>query len=130
MKLMTLNELRIGNHILINGETDTVTGIFHEMAPSGDDIYFVQGKNKLDYRVQNTEPIELTEETLLKCHFFQSGFYWWSGCYSIYLTTRNSDDGFFYHNGTSLFEYNHIKYLHQLQNLYFIITGKELEVNL
>ena len=28
------------------------------------------------------------------------------------------------------FLFKHIKYLHQLQNLYFALTGKELEVNL
>ena len=68
----------------------------------------------------NIHPIPLTEEILLKCGF------------------KIRKDGKLYHDTLSLYEADFIfniksgiiKNLHQLQNLYFALTGQELEVNL
>ena len=40
------------------------------------------------------------------------------------LNPRNTKSYPFYING-----YHEIKYVHQLQNLYFALTGEELEIN-
>ena len=76
--------------------------------------------------------VELTEEILLKCGFEK---------FSEYIFSISIDNGWFLNIESnyiflnykenecevSHFEY---KYLHQLQNIYFALTGKELNVKL
>lgn len=83
-------------------------------------------------------PIELTEEILLKCGFENEhddidGIY-----YDIYYPKKKSEIYFvieykieckayyFTYEGNILSK--NIKHLHQLQNLYYALTGNELEV--
>ena len=71
-------------------------------------------------------PIELTEDILLKCGFVN---------YEIFKNTwAYNGIELYILNGIISFELMNnsleIKYLDQLQNLYFALTGKELEVNL
>lgn len=87
------------------------------------------------------KPIPLTEEILLKCGFekFRESINWsdWklgdyrfhfrpkkdcANCFGIQIAGSSG------HNIT-YFNWN-LKYLHQLQNLYFALTGEELEVKL
>lgn len=70
------------------------------------------------------EPIPLTEEILLKCGNV-------TPCVSKYLYHVGFFMGEF--NGTTLyFKDLHltIKYLHELQNLRYVLTGKELNIEL
>jgi hypothetical protein len=71
-------------------------------------------------------PIPLTEEWLLKFGFVQGRNYpgW------VLLKDLEKGD---YIDDNVLFEffepgYDHIKYVHQLQNLYFALTGEELTI--
>ena len=73
------------------------------------------------------EPIPLTKEWLLKFGFKYKEMYY----ESEYLTALNDCfivvervTGFFYVDAPN----NEIKYVHQLQNLYFALTGEELEI--
>lgn len=135
--MITANELRIGNlidcfgicevikigqkNIKISRETDT--GLLLEKVPL----------NSLELK-----PIPITEEILMKC-----GFDKWNGhkyfdknvdldCSIQIALERN----IMYLCGNDActeghcFELQNVKYLHQLQNLYFALTGKELEINL
>lgn len=131
---MDSKELRIGNKILINGKIDTVTGIFHELGVKGDDIYFVQASNKLDYPIGQVEPIPLDEEILLKCGFkkHKAG----AGGADMWQCIN----GWSYENSEWIFRgsakclhlvgyFNtQIIYLHELQNLFPFIIGKELKI--
>ncbi|EHQ41576.1 hypothetical protein [Myroides odoratus] len=74
------------------------------------------------------KPIELTEERLLQCGFKHTG----NGFYELlgtHIGLCNIGDVFF-NVGFKGITIGNIKYLHQLQNLYFALTGKELEINL
>ena len=84
----------------------------------------------IDCRIDDIEAIELTEEILLKCGFVKIENNWkvldivfaslgWERLAGMVLTLE--------HESVYL---PHIKYLHQLQNLYFALTGEELEINL
>ncbi len=72
-------------------------------------------------------PIELTEEWLIKFGFESDGIEWWDGviCLGIfkdglyYLPTENIND----RSGKE------IKYVHQLQNLYWCLCEEELNFN-
>ena len=92
-------------------------------------------------------PIPLTEEILLKCGFERCNenrykFYihgvnyislhldyliekneWFEGSFSVSFREKSLSPNF---EGSNLC----YRYLHQLQNLYFALTGKELEINL
>lgn len=77
----------------------------------------------------NFEPIPLTEEILFKCGFektiVNTMIKAWLN-FSFYLTIRDDGELFYEWNGGNI----QVKYLHQLQNLYFSLVGKELEVEL
>ena len=80
------------------------------------------------------KPIPLTEELLRKCGFQQRPIR--NDSYSLFLQEfciyRNEDTCHFElpneYGGTG--SYIEIKYLHQLQNLYFSLTGEELTITL
>ncbi len=107
---MKANELRIGNY-----------------------VYDTLGKvNKIDLEAithivkephNQVKPIPLTEEWLLKFGFERSGLYNVKDEVYVYDEYGLTDTGFEYR-----FNYTQIKlkYVHQLQNLYFALTGKEL----
>jgi len=87
---------------------------------------------------KNIEPIPLTEEWLLKFGFelYESGYY-----FPYKINNQWEKDNWYFcanyrynqidicHRGNlgSLIRFD-IKYVHQLQNLYFALTGTELEV--
>jgi hypothetical protein len=121
------NELRIGNIIkLIHGEKEfnIVRGIDEENV-SIDEITF-------DYTFLNEfKPIEINEEWIIKLGFkldYKSKF---AVNYII------DDDGTIGYDWIKSFgfrirfykqHFHHIKYIHQFQNLYFYLTGRELIV--
>ena len=84
----------------------------------------------IDIYETDLEPIELTEEILLKCGFEKRE----DGDYNLFKYSEVdivicSDFSSWKCDGIN-FSVNYIKYLHQLQNLYFALTNKELEINL
>ncbi len=70
-------------------------------------------------------PIPLTEEILIKAGFKEEYDGWVFGK-TIFIT--KDDDG--WHVGNFGFFINSIQYLHQLQNLYFALTGEEIKIEL
>lgn len=123
--MIKANELRLGNYFQTN--IIQQVGIEH--------LEFLLN-DKLNHSVM--KPIPLTEEWLVKLGFKSDYNQKWSKNYtplgeyfiqSIYfndgkLATEIYDDwGSFYHIGSK------IKHVHQLQNLYFALTGEELTTN-
>ena len=132
---MKAKELRIGNWVIINTEFCMDYSAMHD--------------SYLDNDWEDLKPIPLTEDILLKCGFYSLND---SCSYRIKILKRNV---LFYltvflkydTDGTEVWGYNHcdltqvdsletggcnipndIDYLHQLQNLYFALTGNELNV--
>lgn len=108
--MIQANELRIGNWVysLILEENAQITSINSSI------------KDLLN-------PIELTEEILLKCGFKHKGGGFYIHCKSL-IELCNVSDKFFV-VGFKDVSLGNIYYLHQLQNLYFALTGQELEIN-
>jgi hypothetical protein len=128
---MNYKELRIENWVKAKGEYFQISGIC-EAFPNLDTIKF--GAGVITWK--DIEPIPLTEEILLKAGFKRYGKdgvvrkcilgdgspgkhreyikFTYIGCYYINYDNYNVV----------------IYYVHQLQNLYFALTGEELEIKL
>ena len=129
---MKAEELRVGNWVkdIKKGygfieaiETNWVAACFN--------CGFGMGVYKI--LITEIEPIPLTEELLKKCGFQQRPIRndSYSLCLQEFCIYRNKDTCHFElpneYGGTG--SYVEIKSLHQLQNLYFALTGEELEMN-
>ena len=127
---LSASELRIGNLILlfskrickvikIEGKSFTV---------KADDISDVSVFPNMSNGV---EPIPLTEEWLIKFGF---ELYENAGIYGLYREIFPPVSGFeitadsegYWYWPSGMFNATKIKYVHQLQNLYFALTGEEL----
>ena len=136
---MKATELRIGNYVSVTTTTnkfDIVEGIEYN---KGLESHYLALKN-VHYGVwfehkglDFINPIKLTEEWLKDFGFeikYEISYIIGSFLglnpitkdHLIYLT--NTGDGWFYKNG-----FHKIKHVHQLQNLYFVLTGQELTLN-
>ncbi len=121
--MIKANELRIGNCVFALFNSCTIKEVFE----NGISIEFKSGKRDIEV-FDHIKPIPLTPEILESCGFKCNKDF---GIYSIPNLSLDTD--FYYvhidYEGTHD-RIIHITYLHQLQNLYFALIGKELEVNL
>jgi hypothetical protein len=136
---LTANELRIGNYLLIDGIAQKVEAFM----PNGNEVKFNKGdyfkisfehyKHKVTYETESdedVEPILLNEEWLLKFGFE----YHHDTPHPNKVYRKHWLEGFFdlekivsFHFGGNFIDVN-IKYVHQLQNLYFALTNEELTI--
>jgi hypothetical protein len=98
---MKANELRLNNYVYDNESQDVIQ---------------IERGEHIEY-ISLYDPIPLTEEWLLKF-----------GLMSIKteLGLWNNGDAIYFNYG--LEKSIQLKYVHQLQNLYFALTGEELEI--
>jgi hypothetical protein len=118
---MKANELRIGNLIRFNNLIEkekivTVTGRF--LLPFSEDVGDISNYY---------QPIPLTEEWLLKFGFEKIGEYWYKDRFFIEMLFGRLNLRITINNAESAYA-NSVQYVHQLQNLYFALTGNELEI--
>tara|TARA_R110000822_G_C14906902_1_gene449700 strand:+ start:131 stop:493 length:363 start_codon:yes stop_codon:yes gene_type:complete len=116
---MKATELRIGNWVEIQGLQSKVILVDVEECICENEYCEDFENNKI---TQNLQPIPLTKEWLEKFGFENN--------------SMNLDEEGFLHldisflGGVNVYindmEYPHINYVHQLQNLYFALTGEEL----
>jgi hypothetical protein len=126
--MIQANELRIGNKIL-NSDNEIVT-----VTELRDEFYLNESKHGQYYATSN--PIPLTPEILEKCGFVKEddkiSTFWKlilnrseaisiedDGSFGLNAANASSSEG--YASSPDL-----CKYLHQLQNLYYSLTGTEL----
>ena len=114
--MIAANELRIGNYVYdANNELTQVNSI-------------VDGaiNYELDYGdcyFENINPIPITEEWLLKLGFEKHNYIFRKDGFQFTFDKKIIPIKFY---GGAIKNTN-IKYIHQLQNLYFALTQKELE---
>ena len=108
---MKANELRIGNFYDNNGFVSVVSPNTIEEVWNAERSW--------------VKPIPLTEEWLVKFGFVKHKT---TDIYPTFAKQMfNWNDGILYIIGYGFM--NHIKHVHQLQNLYFALTGEELIIN-
>lgn len=124
--MITANELRLGNYLKTNQS---------ELPPKVMVTQVYMDGFTVDYHYPGSwcEPIPLTPEILEKAgfeNFYNSDFTKkWEHKQNCFLEVSFINGGVrsFRFGGTHL---RHIDYLHQLQNLYFYLTGTELNIQL
>ena len=142
--MIQANELRIGNWVYVDDSPVQITSIDKDGGinhTSGDDGWTVD--YWFIYQIKDIDPIPLTPEILEKAGFDltpgdldNDNISWWMfpDNPAVDLMLREFDKG----KGYDLLDmdYGQIHYdykitsFHQLQNLYFALTGEELEINL
>lgn len=123
------NELRLENKIYLEKDNyvyfGTVTGI------KKDEIQIDGKLNVLYSSLDLIKPIPITPETLEQAGFTKGSKEIEGQSISVDLRDNNvSCSGVDACTNGHAFFIENIKYLHQLQNIYFFLTGEELEINL
>lgn len=135
--MIPTNELRINNLVYYNNQHNEI-GLITEIKTSlNPKIDYVGINNRIDvyYQTKHINPIPLTEKWLLKFDFKliieSSNISKWFIGYNpithdyLFIITQFIDENrFFFKNG-----FHTIKHIHELQNLYFALTGEELTLN-
>ncbi len=123
--MINQNELRRGN-LFIEKYSQQIIPVL-ELLRNGSTVFDFDNGGK----IWQAEPLPITKEWLLKFGFNDKI---WGGWLSIKI---NDEMSLAYYEGfqgisfaTSAIhgESEHIKYVHQLQNLYFALTGQELTI--
>lgn len=133
--MLEARELRIGNLFLgkpvSHDDLPMVTMTVKKIEKyQGDDLINGFWWGQSDYcgwNMKDIKPIPLTEEWLVKFGFEYNGM-WWDSSQEYFELDTFKDS---YVMGVNSCEYNHgieINHVHQLQNLYFALTGKELTI--
>jgi hypothetical protein len=132
---LRINDLRIGNivlHITNEGDAKQAIIAWHHLRWLTDD----PNKFSLHYK-----PIPLTEDVLIKLSFKkvansekweQDGIVWGKEYLQLNKWYKNAYDAYFmipgFNPASVSFNSRPIKYVHQLQNLYYSLTGEELVI--
>jgi hypothetical protein len=130
---MQSKDFRIGNLVnLYGGGDDNFTkptrkrylGVIKSVSDGF--ISWNELEKKPKFYHESFEPIHLKEEWLLKLGFVRTFHGWFKNSIVLELD-KNLNIRFEYHNG-EIFTFKIITFVHELQNLYFVLTGKELEL--
>lgn len=126
--MIQANELRIGNIVYANLKSGNGRTVIHTITAK--DILNIEEEGGY----LNFEPIPLTPELLDKCCGFKlrgKDMPCSSNLQNLYWT--HSEFPFAIYNLSWTLQYVNavnIEYLHRLQNLFFFVNGKEIEINI
>ena len=120
-----IQDLRIGNYISDEGNYATIELINGEE----EEVFYKGRKTYLSSHIDYILPIEINYESLIKLGFkinFENSFNvsFIFNDLEYHIPKHNLNKGFAFYKRLS-FEIN---YVHELQNLYFVLTGSELNV--
>jgi len=116
--MIQANELRIGNYYI------DITDELREL--SGYELWQMTVKeNKGNLGIMEYQPVPITQQRLIDLGFEDIGGHEYILGNALMLDNAYTDKGVwnFVYENSYITEFN---YIHQLQNLYFAITGKEL----
>lgn len=125
--MIQANELRIGSWVLTKNLYAKVEGI----VDSENISIAIDGYNSLNLSINQIKPIKLTEDNIISCGFRHIGLYdnvYHSDNFRIYLNKKLKIGLLKLDHDSDQLEIE-IRSVHQLQNVYFILTGEELEVS-
>ncbi len=123
---MKANEVRLGNlhyYFIDDPINDPATYMVHGYIEHYDFELMELSPDSNDYH-----PIPLTEEWLLKLGFVKRGIYYHFPHHDIFkLEQYKKKNAYWLRYHSESIDCVRINYVHSLQNLYFALTGMELE---
>jgi hypothetical protein len=126
---MEAKELRVGSRVNFLGKEKQLLGLSKRnyQMETETATYYAEFENHIPVMYVHLQPIPLTEEWLMKFGFYKdiNGMFL-AGVFELSWM----EDDFIKNQYTLRIAKGiclKIKYVHQLQNLYFALTGKELE---
>lgn len=134
--MIKVGDLRRGNKFsfykpLINEPQQlTVKGYYFN---DDDGLWYVQSDEYADINMAGLMPVPLTPEWLEKCGFVADRNGWHMPGSRLSLTDQFYPcwfDRMLWPQDIPDFKHLSLKYLHQLQNLYYALTGEELMITL
>jgi len=127
--MISCHELRLGNRVLVNENIQQVSVI------TGTTVFAINPEESgeqaaSEYSLENVQPVPLTDEVLKECGFvFHDYFKFWqlltTGIRSEMDIDRDYDVIDFMRKPII----KKLSSLHQLQNVYFMLKGRELKLN-
>ena len=115
--MIKANELRIGNYVYDNLKQLVIK------------MHSANGILNVENKPSEYNPIEITEEILLKFGFtqFLKNNYWYRIAFGSKILNISISGNLEIENiNGNCINIGSIDYVHQLQNLYFVLTGEEL----
>ena len=151
--MMQPEEIRTGNHILYDGKPRIIYGIdplreYEDLKCAVSLKILTKDKQfyGLDHKwLSQCKPIPLTNEILIKSGFnvATGKFQIWEDCKltffdevfwipGMYFLEDDSETWVLYHgyDEDMYWQLKRVKYLHELENIIYFLTGEELDVNL
>ena len=122
MKDLKVSELRMGNYV----NYDVMESVY-KVRGIGKDCLWLNGTEfGGPGGIDLFSPIPLNEEWLVKLGFVRDGSYWSHPYLNLAIhKTIHEEEVIMIPNRRFALD---LKYVHQLQNLYFALTGEELEI--
>lgn len=122
---MKPNELRIGNMVNLKNCNQVNIIAINDSQIS----YWNDGYNDIYENIDHFEPIPITEEWLKKCGFDENfATINLINFYEVYFERYENDIYLMTTNNPNEYTIK-IDYVHQLQNIYFTLTGNEISIN-
>lgn len=124
------NELRLNNLVMVNYKTDLLSKVTWIQEGSINVIFDRQPDlvNGIVCSVNDLISIPLTEEWLIKFGFKKTWFGYENISTGIEIEPLENGDYTICINANEYHIGENFKYVHQLQNIYFALTNKELEL--
>ncbi len=128
--ILTSAELRIGNYLCYTNDSDWKMMV--QVVTIGKDFFYAEWDEIYPpLKCDTYEPIEITFELLTKIGFIDTANNGWGARLELNSTDElawyKQDHSLrFQTKGSGFTRDFNVKYIHQLQNLFFVITGKEL----
>jgi len=125
--MISCYELRIGNYVLVGENLQRISAINRTTASTLE----AEEKNEqlpLQYNLENVEPIALTDDILKQCGFvFHDYFKFWQLITTGIRSEMNISPDYEVIDFMRKPILKKLTSLHQLQNIYFLLKGRELE---
>lgn len=124
--MIAVTELRLGNwvrpYFYFSDQQKSEEALLPPVQVDADLMKFF-----LDNKLVTYNPISLTEEILLGCGFKNGSYHTnWFSHYELTSHIVKYDDGFILEEVDDIRISTSFHYLHQLQNIYYALTGTEL----
>jgi len=127
--MISCYELRLGNSILVNGNIQQVSMITAKTIFAVDAEQGIEHKAS-EYSLEKVEPVPLTNEVLKQCGFlYHDYFKFWQLITTGIRSEMDISPDFEVIDFMRRPIIKKLASLHQLQNVYFMLKGRELKLN-